>query len=96
VPDGPLGILSAAANIPLAAVGSADRARTQPWVPLLAAGKAASDAATAGWYLYQMPAREKAWCGYCIVGAIANWAIFALPEAGRALASLRGRIGRQR
>ena len=98
VPDGPLGILSAAANIPLAAFGTADRAHTHPWVPLLAAGKAAIDAATAGWYFYQMPAREKAWCGYCIVGAIANWAIFvlALPEAGRALASLGGRFGRRR
>jgi hypothetical protein len=35
-----------------------------------------------------MPAKEKAWCGYCIVGALANIAVAALtlPEAGKAVA----------
>jgi hypothetical protein len=38
-----------------------------------------------------MPAKEKAWCGYCITGALANIGIFALtlPEAKEALATLR-------
>jgi hypothetical protein len=42
----------------------------------------------ASWYFYQMPAKEKAWCGYCILGAIANIGIAALtlPEARKALA----------
>ena len=55
--------------------------------------QAAVEAAVAGWYFYQMPAKEKAWCGYCITGALANFAIFALtlPEAGKALKVLRGR-----
>ena len=91
VPDGPLSLASLAANIPLAAYGGADRARRQPWVPLLAAGKAAVEAVAAGWYFYQMPAKEKRWCGYCIVGALANFGIFALtlPEARKAFAHLR-------
>jgi hypothetical protein len=44
----------------------------------------------AGWYFYQMPTKEKAWCGYCIVGALCNFGIAALtfPEAKRALESL--------
>jgi len=90
-PDGPLGVGSAALNLPLAAYGGADRARDHPWVPLLAAGKAAVDAAASAWYFYQMPAREKAWCSFCIAGAVANVAVFVLtlPEAFRAGGALR-------
>jgi hypothetical protein len=28
-----------------------------------------------------MPAKEKAWCGYCVAGALANFAIAALTIA---------------
>jgi hypothetical protein len=37
-----------------------------------------------------MPAKEKAWCGYCISGALANIAIAALtiPEAREAISVL--------
>lgn len=91
VPDGTLSLASLAANIPLAAFGGARRAREQPAVPLVAAGKAAVEAAVAGWYFYQMPAKEKRWCGYCITGALMNFAVFALtlPEAKEALSALR-------
>jgi uncharacterized membrane protein len=87
LPDGPLSLASFALNVPLAAAGSAERARTHPWLPALAAGKAAVEAVVAGWYFSQMPAREKAWCGYCIVAAAASAAVFALtlPEARAAL-----------
>jgi uncharacterized membrane protein len=90
VPDGTLAMLSLAGNLVLAAFGGKDRAREQPWVPVAAAAKAAVDAALAGWYFHQMPAKEKAWCPYCITGALANFGIFlkTLPEAMRAL-SLR-------
>ena len=90
VPDGALALLSLAGNIPLAAFGDARRAETQPAVPLVAAAKATADAVVAGYYFYQMPAKEKAWCGYCIAGALANFAIFALtiPEARKAMAAL--------
>ncbi|MDQ3649218.1 MAG: vitamin K epoxide reductase family protein [Acidobacteriota bacterium] len=91
VPDGTLSLASLAANIPLAAFGGANRAAEQPLVPLVAASKAAVEAVVAGWYFYQMPAKEKAWCGYCIVGALCNFGIAALtlPEAKKALAHLR-------
>jgi uncharacterized membrane protein len=91
VPDGAVALASLAANIPIAAFGGADRARRQPWVPLVAAGKAAVEAVAAGWYFYQMPAKERACCGYCIMGALASFGILALtlPEAHRALDALR-------
>ena len=78
VPDGAMSLASLAANIPLAAFGGADRAERLPLVPLAAAAKATVEAAVAGWYFYQMPAKEKKWCGYCIVGAAANFGIAAL------------------
>ncbi len=91
VPDGTLSLASLAANIPLAAFGGAERARKQPLISLIAAGKAAVEAAVAGWYFYQMPAKEKKWCGYCITGALMNFTIFALtlPEAREALSVLK-------
>ena len=83
VPDGTISLASLAANIPIAAFGGEDRAEKQPLVPLLAAGKSVVEAVAAGWYFYQMPAKQNAWCGYCIVGALANFGIAALslPEA---------------
>ncbi|MCY7348569.1 MAG: vitamin K epoxide reductase family protein, partial [Pyrinomonadaceae bacterium] len=78
VPDGALSLASLAANIPLAAYGGENRAQETPLVPLAAAAKATVEAAVAGWYFYQMPTKEKAWCGYCIVGALTNWGIAAL------------------
>ena len=91
MPDGTLSLASLAANIPIAAFGGANRAAEQPVVPILAAGKAIIEAAVAGWYFYQMPAVEKAWCGYCITGALANMGIAALslPEAIEALETLK-------
>jgi hypothetical protein len=49
-----------------------------------------AEALAASWYFYQMPAKEKAWCGYCILGALANIAIAALtiPEAREAISVL--------
>lgn len=91
-PDGALSLASLAANIPIAAFGGADRAEKQPIVPIVAAGKAVVEAIVAGWYFYQMPVKEKAWCGYCIVGALTNFGVAAvsLPEAKEAFRSLSG------
>jgi len=93
VPDGTLSLASLAANIPMAAFGGENRAEEQPIVPILAAGKAVVEAAVAGWYFYQMPTKEKAWCGYCITGALCNFGIAALtlPEARKAIESLSAR-----
>lgn len=40
-PDGSISLASLAANIPIAAFGGANRVQTKPWVPLVAALKAA-------------------------------------------------------
>jgi uncharacterized membrane protein len=91
VPDGAISLATLAANIPMAAFGGAGRVTKMPWVPLIAAAKAIVEAAAASWYFYQMPAKEKAWCGYCVVGALANIGIAALtvPEAKKALQVVR-------
>jgi hypothetical protein len=38
----------------------------------------------------QIPTKEEAWCGYCISGALADFAVAAvtLPEAAEAIAAL--------
>ena len=87
LPDGSISLASLALNIPIAAFGGAERVREHPWLSIFAAGKAVAEAVAASWYFYQMPAKEKAWCGYCVSGALANIAIAALtiPEARDAL-----------
>lgn len=91
LPDGALAIAMLGGNLPLAAFGGTDRARRLPWIPLLAAGKAVIEAAAAARFFYLMPAKERAWCGYCIAGAIANLVIagLTLPEAKRAWRAMR-------
>ncbi len=81
VPDGAVSLASLAVNIPLAAFGGENRAEEMPLVPIAAAAKASVEAVVAGWYFYQMPTKEKAWCGYCIVGALTNVGIAALTLA---------------
>ena len=90
LPDGSISLASLALNIPIAAFGGVERVRKHPWLSIFAAGKALAEAVAASWYFYQMPAKEKAWCGYCISGALANIAIAALtiPEAREALSIL--------
>jgi len=90
VPDGTLSLASLAANIPFAAFGGEHRAEEQPLIPIAFAAKASIEAVVAGWYFYQMPTKEKAWCGYCIVGALANWGIaaFSFVEAKQAWKNL--------
>jgi uncharacterized membrane protein len=90
IPDATIALTGFAANIPLAAWGRSDRAKIQPILPIAATAKAAMEAALAGWYFYQMPTKEKAWCGYCILAATVYFSIFALtlPEAGKAMSAL--------
>ncbi|MFC0677958.1 vitamin K epoxide reductase family protein [Lysobacter korlensis] len=93
MPDGPLTLLAHAMNVALAAAGPPDRARTRPWLPLLAAAVSAPQAAIAAKYLFhQMPKVDKAWCPYCVVDALTHFATFALvaPEAVEAARHLTG------
>jgi uncharacterized membrane protein len=91
IPDGTLSLASLAANIPLASFGGENRAQEMPLVPIAVAAKASVEAVVAGWYFYQMPTKEKKWCGYCIVGALANFGIAALSlvEAKKAWKELK-------
>jgi len=93
IPDATIALAGLALNVPIAAYGSRNRASEQPYVPILAATKAALEAAAAAWYFYQMPTKEKAWCAYCIAGAAVYFSIFALmvPEAADAIVSKRRR-----
>lgn len=95
VPDGTVALASMAANVPLAAMGGADRVESVPWVPLLAVGKAAIEAVGSSWYFYQMPAKENAWCSYCIAGAMVSLGVFGLtlPEGRTAWRVLWSRSG---
>jgi len=68
-PDGALSLAGLAVNLPVAAFGGVSRAEQIPYVSLAAAVKSGLEAAAAGWYFYQMPAKEKKWCAYCIAGA---------------------------
>jgi uncharacterized membrane protein len=90
VPDGSMAVASFAVNIPIAAFGGADRARTKPVVPLIAAAKAGIDLASSAWYFNEMR-KGKRWCPYCIVGAISSLAVLLLtvPEACAAWKYLR-------
>ncbi|MGH7231225.1 MAG: vitamin K epoxide reductase family protein [Nitrospiraceae bacterium] len=99
LPDGTLTLAAHATNVAIAAAGGSHRVQEQPWIPLVAAGKAAAEAAVAGKYLfYQMPVVEKAWCGYCIIDALMHLGAFALtlPEAGEAFSTLLGSRRHQR
>ena len=89
-PDGPASVASFALNLPIAAFGGADRARMKPLIPLIAAGKAAIDAATSAWYFNEMR-RGKKWCPYCILGAISSLTVclLTLPEARAAWSQFR-------
>jgi uncharacterized membrane protein len=95
-PDGPLAIAGLAANLPLIAYGGRDRTDALAWAPIALSLKMAVDAAISAWYFWQMPAKEKAWCGYCIAGAAASISAFALslPEARDAARRLRRRSAR--
>ncbi|MGE0226806.1 MAG: vitamin K epoxide reductase family protein [Acetobacteraceae bacterium] len=90
-PDSPINILMHAANLVLATTGGADRAKTHPWLPLLAVAVEAPQSVVAAKYLFhQMPKVDRAWCPYCIVDALAHFATLGLvlPEAARAVRHL--------
>jgi len=82
-PDAVLAIGSYAATAALAAMGPPDRARTLPWAALGMGVKAVADAAFAVKLLIDQPTKYKAYCTWCVTGALATLAVLplALPEA---------------
>lgn len=86
-PDSPINILAHGLSLVLAALGEPGRARSRPWLPLLAAAIETPQALIAAKYLFhQMPRVDRAGCPYCILDALTHFAILALvlPEAAEA------------
>jgi uncharacterized membrane protein len=81
IPDSSLTLLDFAANLPLATYPDSPESPRPPSIAVFAAGKPSVVALISGWLFYRMPAHERAWCGYCIVAASANFAILALTLA---------------
>lgn len=79
MPDAPLGLVSYASTLALAAMGSRDRARTHPWMVLALAGKLGFDLAQALRLTYQQPAHQHAYCFWCLVASAAT--VISVPLA---------------
>lgn len=90
-PDAVLGIVNYGVTMALAAAGGEDRARHQPWLPLLLAGKVVVDAANAGRLTVAQWTQHRAFCSWCLLGAAASFASLPLvvAEARAAQRSLR-------
>lgn len=87
LPDAMLSLATNAVSIVLAGLGPEARARRTPWIPLMAAGKAAADAGVAARYLFHKAGAERSWVGYVVVDAAVRLGTFVLtiPEAVEAL-----------
>lgn len=92
-PDAALGIASYGVTLALVGAGTPDRAQSAPWLPLLAAAKACGDALASSYLFVEQVSKHRRICSWCTVAAVANLAVLpmVLPEARRALGSLRGR-----
>lgn len=74
--DAPLAFLSFLANVPLARMAMRSRGVSASWLPLAFGAKTLGEAIGAVLFFSKMPSKEKAWCGYCIVGAMATIGVF--------------------
>jgi Vitamin K epoxide reductase family len=90
-PDAVLALGSYAATMTLAAMGSPDRAREQPLLPILLAAKVGFDAAVSVKYTVEEWKGHRALCFWCLVASAATFASVPLviPEARRAFQRLR-------
>jgi len=86
-PDSVLAIGSYAVTMTLAAMGSPDRARKQPLLPVLLAAKVGFDAVLAAKYTIDEWKGHRVFCFWCLVASTATFASVALaiPEAGRSM-----------
>lgn len=91
MPDGPLGLVSYAATLALAAAGGPERWKTHPVIPLALAAKATVDAAQAARLTYDQWAKHRAFCSWCLGAAAATFVTLPLtiPEARKAWKELR-------
>ncbi len=85
-PDSTLAIASYGVTLALIGMGPANRWRTAPVLPLLAAAKAGADAAGGLVLTAEQLSQHRAVCGWCITASAASVGTFALtlPEAASA------------
>ena len=97
-PDGLLMLGTYAVTAALAGAGGERRAEEAPHLPLLMAGKAAYDVATAAKLAREEWGDNRALCAYCQAATAASLAAaaLALPEAARAARHLAGGLERSR
>ena len=90
-PDAAFALANYGLTIALVGMGTADRAREQPWIPLLAAAKVAADAVGALGLTVEQVSKHRALCAWCLAAAVATVAAVpaVLPEAREALGQLR-------
>ena len=92
-PDAALAVANYGLTMAMIAMGTADRAREQPWIPLLAAAKVAADAVGALGLTVEQISKHRALCAWCLAAAAATLTAVpaVVPEAREALAQLRSR-----
>lgn len=85
-PDAALGVLSYAATLVLAGVGTATRHEDRPLVPLALAAKVGLDAAAGLLLTVEQASRHRRFCSYCLMAAGTSVAALpqVMPEAGAA------------
>ncbi len=81
VPDATLGLLNYSATIVLAAMGSTDRARRQPYLPIALLAKTLVDATQAGKLTVDQWTKHRAFCSWCLLAAGATFATVPLAVA---------------
>ncbi len=77
-PDAALGLVSYATTLALIAAGGRDRARTDRWIPVALAGKAAVDALQAAKLSVDQWTRHRAFCSWCLLASAATFATLPL------------------
>jgi uncharacterized membrane protein len=89
-PDGILGLGSYAMTAGLAAMGGQDRAKEQPWLPLMLAIKVAFDTSQAIRLFFDQKNTYQAFCSWCLLAAATTLATIPLviPETFAALRQL--------
>lgn len=92
-PDAVLGLGSYAATLSLAAMGPANRAEKQPWVPIALAVKVGADAILAGKLTVDQWTKHRALSFWCLLSAGSTFLGLPLviPEARAALRELKRR-----
>ena len=91
-PDAVLGLGSYAATLGLIAIGGPNRARLQPWIPLVLAAKSGLDSLQAGALTGKSWCKFRAFSLYSLVTALCTFLVlpFVLPEARAAWKKLKG------